>query len=204
MEQYCYIVETYHPFTCPLIALLAVHMFQSSSLDMWQFEAGSHAKASGCWHGGGFQAVCFGSHHFHILLIYLAVDIFWLSLERMPLSNKLKHCPSQDICMSFNVTSSPKTTGNWRICDWNFRWIQMIGQQPPSPRPHIARRGHKIINWIDPTDKVVFWAPKNPELETNALARLKKSADARLHEQSSSLGNRCQVRDFKYLVEGGR
>ena len=49
------LVETHISWTCPLIALiawLAVHVFQSSS-DMWQFEAGSHAEASGCWHGGG-------------------------------------------------------------------------------------------------------------------------------------------------------
>lgn len=49
------LVETYISWTCPLIALIAwlgVHVFQSST-DMWQFEAGSHAEASGCWHGGG-------------------------------------------------------------------------------------------------------------------------------------------------------
>ena len=54
-----------------------------------------------------------------------------------------------------------------------FRWIQMIGPQPPPT--HIARRGHKIINWIDPTDKVVFWAPRTEALERKHWTRGWKS-----------------------------
>ena len=49
----------------------------------------------------------------------------------------------------------------------------MIGPQPPPT--HIARRGHKIINWIDPTDKVVFWAPRTEALERKHWTRGWKS-----------------------------